>query len=127
MNLGFNASLAFLLGVLLPVLGLVRGQLTDDSNVWAFIADLICGGMLLLGAVKTRQRPHSGQRFLSAGYGLAFGLFYSNLALQLQPQTAAIVKPGASASAEWMIVPTIAGLLVAGVGLLMSLRSIRQK
>ena len=127
MNLGFNASLAFLMGVLLPVLGLVRGQLADDSNVWAFIADLICGGMLLLGAVKTKQRAHSGQRFLSAAYGLTFGVFYSNLAFQMMPQTGAVIRHEGDIPSEWMIVPTIAGLLVAGVGLMVSLRSIRQK
>src|SRR5688500_12604917 len=62
MNLGFSSSLAFVLGILLPVLGLVRGATATDADLPAFFADLICGGMLLFGAVKTRQRAHSGQK-----------------------------------------------------------------
>ena len=127
MNLGFSASLAFVLGILLPVLGLVRSQTLEDSNVWAFIADVLCGGMLLFGAVRTRQRAHSGQRFLSAAYGLTFGIFYSNLIVQMQPRAELIVRPDGDISSELMILPTIAGLLVSGVGLLTSLRSIRSK
>ena len=127
MNLGFAASLAFVLGILLPVLGLVRSQITEDSSVWAFIADLLCGGMLLLGAVRTRKRLHSGQRFLTAAYGLTFGIFYSSLILQMQPRTEIIVRPDGLISSEMMIVPTIGGLLISGVGLLISLRSIGSK
>ena len=127
MNLGFSASLAFVLGVLLPVLGLVRSWSTDDTSAWAFIADVISGGMLLLGAVKAKQRPHSGQRFLTAAYGLTFGIFYSSLVYQMQPRNDIIVRPDGLIPAEMMIFPTIAGLLVSGVGLLISLRSIGSK
>jgi hypothetical protein len=127
MNLGFSASLAFVLGVLLPILGLVRSWTMSDPDASTFIADLMCGGMLLLAAVKTRQRAHTGQRFLAAAYGLTFGMFYSGLMFQLRPRVEPVARPDGSIPEEWMIVPTIVGLLITGVGLLTSLRSIRSK
>lgn len=127
MNLGFSSSLAFVLGILLPVLGLVRGATATDADLPAFFADLICGGMLLFGAVKTRQRAHSGQRFLAAAYGLTFGVFYSSVMVQLQPRIGGIAPAEGDIPSEVMIVPTVLGLLVAGIGLLTSLRSIRPK
>ena len=127
MNLGFSSSLAFVLGILLPILGLVRGATTADADVRAFIADLLCGGMLLFGAIKTRKRAHTGQRFLAAAFALTFGIFYSNLMTQLQPSSDLVIRPEGFITSELMIVPAIAGLLVSGVGLLTSLRSIRSK
>jgi hypothetical protein len=127
MNLGFSTSLAFVLGALLPVLGMVRIWTMPDAEAGSFFADLLSGGMLLFGAVQTRNRAHTGQRFLAAGYGLTFGIFYTSLIDQLQPKSGSSLQPEGDIPTEWMIVPAIIGLMLAGVGLLASLRSIRPK
>ena len=124
MNLGFGASLAYVMGVLLPVLGIVRNWTANETDPGAFFADLLCGGLLLFGAAKTRQRPHTGQRFLSAAWGLTFGIFYASLMLQLQPKTSGIADAQGFIPEEYLIVPTIVGLLIAVIGLFVSLRSI---
>jgi hypothetical protein len=127
MNLGFGASLAYVMGVLLPVMGVVRNWTANDSDIGAFFADLLCGGLLLFGAVKTGQRPHTGQRFLSAAWGLTVGIFYASLMQQLQPKANGIIAVEGYIPEEYLIVPTIVGLLIALVGLMVSLRSIHQK
>ena len=124
MNVGLSSTLAFIIGALLPILGVVRNWTMTESDPAAFFADLMAGGLLLFGAAKTRQRVHTGQRFLSAAWGLTFGLLYSNLIAQLGPSPTGI-HAEADIPNEWLIIPTIAGLLVAFVGLLASLRSTR--
>jgi hypothetical protein len=127
MNLGFGVSLAYMMGVLLPVMGIVRNWTSNEIDPGAFFADLLCGGLLLLGAVKTGQREHTGQRFLTAAWGLTFGIFYASLMQQLQPKTGVIASTEGYIPEEYLIVPTLVGLLISIVGLLVSLRSIRPK
>lgn len=124
MNVGFSRWLAIAFGVLIPLLGIVRNWTEAKQDVFGFFGDLVLGTFLLVGAWKVGQNERSGRRFLSAAWGLACGMFYSSLATQVgllggtaQAETA--IGP------EWSATAASLGLLVAIIGLISSLRSIR--
>lgn len=125
MNVGFSRWLAIAFGVLIPLLGIVKNWTDAKPDVTGFVADIALGTFLLFGAWKVGENERSGQRFLSAAWGLTCGLLYESLVSQLN----ALVTSGqddtlfgtfaASATAASL------GLLIAIVGLISSLKSTR--
>lgn len=124
MNVGFSRWLAIAFGVSIPLLGIVKNWTEAKQDAASFFVDIILGTFLLLGAWKVAQNERSGQRFLSAAWGLACGLFYASLANQItamgdQVQVETTIGP------EWSATFTSIGLLTAITGLISSLRSTR--
>ena len=126
MSVGFSVWLAMILGVLIPLQGIVGNWTQEKPDPGSFFADLVCGAFLLFGAFKTRQKERTGRRFLSAAWGLTLGLLYSNLMVQLTPvEVRTIVET--PIPAEVVTLVTILGVLIALIGLISSLRSTRPK
>jgi hypothetical protein len=124
MNLGFSKTLAIIFGTALPLLGIVRSFTTQADPV-GFFVDIVAGAFLLLGAWRVSVSAHSGQRYLAAAWGLTIGLFYSELYAQVRTMSKpAMVNP--MIGPEWSVAATGIGLLIAIIGLIACLRSIRK-
>lgn len=124
MNVGFSRWLAIAFGVLIPLLGIVKNWTAVQQDVFGFFADILLGTFLLFAAWKTGQNERSGQRFLSAAWGLSCGLLFASLANQVNAfgmlgQDEILFGP------EWSATAASLGLLIAIVGLISSLKSTR--
>jgi hypothetical protein len=121
MNIGFSSILAGAFGITIPMLGIVRNwtisERTTASGV-EFFFELIVGAFLLYGAWKVRENVHAGRRFLTAGWGLACGLFYSDIVSLLR---------STAFDDELTVAFTSIAMLLAVAGLATSLRSTRIK
>ncbi len=117
--------LAVLFGLAIPMLGVVRNRITSQTDPLSFFVDLVTGGFLLYGAWRVGQSERSGQRFLSAAWGLACGILYSSLVLQIE-----IIRKSEVSEAplrpEWVAALTGLGLVAMLVGLITSLRSTKR-
>jgi hypothetical protein len=126
MNVRFSRALAIVFGIALPVLGIVRNWTSPTGDVTGFFIDLAAGGWLVFGVWRTAENEHSGQRFLAAGWGMAFALYYTSTmrlieGLSITAPVATPIPP------EWSVAGSMVGMLVAIAGLLTSLRSIKKR
>ena len=123
MNVGFSRWLAIAFGVLIPLLGIVKNWTEAKQDIFGFFADILLGTFLLFGAWKVGQNERSGQRFLSAGWGLSCGLLYASLVSQVN----SLNEPGQNDTPFGPVSATAAslGLLTAIVGLISSLKTTR--
>ncbi|HEX8177942.1 MAG TPA: hypothetical protein VF525_00220 [Pyrinomonadaceae bacterium] len=78
MTINFSRRLAIILGILTPLAETLRRwqQLNDLRNWPAWLDDLLLGGFLLYGAWRVGRDAPGGQRFLTAAWGVAFGMAY---------------------------------------------------
>jgi hypothetical protein len=124
MNLGFSKTLAIIFGTALPLLAIVR-NFTTQSDPVGFFVELVAGSFLLISAWRVGMVAHSGQRFLAAAWGLTVGLFYSSLYAQwLMMSKPPLVEPPIPPG--YALAATGLGLVVAILGLITCLRSIRK-
>ena len=124
MNVGFSRWVAIAFGVLIPLLGIVKNWTETKQDAFGFFADILLGTFLLFGAWKVGQNERSGQRFLSAAWGLTCGILYATLVNQVNAfdapeQGDTLFGPASAATAASL------GLLIAIVGLISSLKSTR--
>ncbi len=125
MNVRLSKMLAYIFGIGLPVLGIVRNWTLPNGDPAGFFIDLAAGGFLLYGAWKTGEKERSGQRYLAAGWGLTVGLIYAGIEehvrnLGKEQALAAPIAP------EWVIGAAGLALVAAIGGLITSLRSTRK-
>src|SRR5262245_37687719 len=101
----FSERLAWVAGVVLPVLETLRRWGTWWDVPAAYLDDVLIGAFFLFGAWMSRRNPTTGSRWLSAAYGCACGIGLMSLTMGLvyvnQPDpsgvsglTAVIVKTG---------------------------------
>ena len=126
MNVRFSRALAIVFGILLPVLGIVRNWTTPSGDAAGFFIDLAAGGLLLFGVWRTAENEHSGQRFLAAGWGMAFALYYTST-MRLIDGLSNSTPAETPIPPEWSVAGSMVGMLVSGAGLLSSLRSIKKR
>jgi len=121
MAIEFSRRLALLFGILLPVAETIRRfhQLGDLSAWPAWLDDWFIGGLLLLGAWRTRVDPVRGQPFLAAGWGFTCAMAYNSFFFQL----ANLSQPDPSGISSAIVVAIKgAGLLLSIVALVATLR-----
>ena len=124
MTIGVSRVLAILLGIVTPMLETIRRWSTWQGNPAALFDDYVLGGFLLYGAWRVGRDPRNGQRFLSAAWGVAFGMVFLSFFGQLNALRAGEVDPAPLAS-EWVAVIKGIGFVLVSLGLLLSLRKIR--
>ena len=115
--------LAVLIGVLAPLLDTVRRWHTWTGWPPAILDDYLLGAILLYGVWRTRKDPVEGQRFLSAGWGVALGMVVLSFFGQIEGLLHGESDP-APVSSECVAVIKGMGLLIVIVGLLTSLRKV---
>ncbi len=121
-GIALSRWLAVVFGLAIPMLGIVRNRLASQIDPISFFVDLVTGGFLLYGAWRVGQNKRGGQRYLSAAWGWACGLFFSSLVLQLAALGKADIEE-AFIGPQWVAVMTGFGLMAMIVGLVTSLRS----
>jgi len=125
MNVRFSRALAIIFGIALPVLGIVRNWTLPNGDAAGFFIDLATGGLLLYGVWRTAENEHSGQRYLAAGWGMAFAIYYTSAMRQIE--TMSVSNNGdVPIPAEWSVAGSMIGIICSIAGLLSSLRSIRK-
>jgi hypothetical protein len=123
MNIWFSRNLAVFLGIIAPVLETIRRWHTWQENPPAFFDDYILGGLLLYGAWRVGKNAASGQRFLAAAWGFAFGMVYASLTWQLEQWRLGNPDP-APISSGWVVVIKGIGFALAILGFVTSLRKV---
>jgi hypothetical protein len=123
MNIWFSRNLAILLGIITPILETIRRWHTWRENPPAFFDDYILGGLLLYGAWRVGKDAESGQKFLSAAWGFAFGMAYASLTWQLEQLKLGAIDP-APISTGWVAVIKAFGFALAILGFVTSLRKV---
>lgn len=118
--LNLSRYLAIFLGVITPLLETVRRWSTWQQNPAAFFDDYILGGLLLYGAWRVGRDARRGQKFLTAGWGFAFGMVYSSFFWQLEQNRIGAVDP-APVSGEWIALIKGIGFLLVIIGFIGSL------
>jgi len=123
MTIGFSRNLALFLGIVTPLLETVRRWSTWRDDPPALFDDYVLSAFLLYGAWRVGKDPGSGQRFLTAAWGVAFGMVFLSFFGQLYAMRQGQSDP-APVSSEWVAVVKGVGLLIVIVGLISSLRKI---
>ena len=126
MTIGFSRTLAILLGIVTPVLETIRRWSTWRENPPAMFDDYVLGAFLLYGAWRVGRDPINGQRFLSAAWGVAFGMVFLSFFGQLNALRVGEVDP-APVSSEWVLAVKGLGLVLVLLGLIGSLRRLPAK
>jgi hypothetical protein len=124
MTIHFSRWLALFLGIVTPALETIRRWSTWQENPASFFDDFFLGGCLLYGAWRVGRDPVSGQRFLSAAWGVALGTVFLSFFGQLYSIRMGVVDP-APVSSEWVAVIKGFGFVLIVLGLISSLREIR--
>src|SRR5262245_45186234 len=124
MSIRFSRCLAFVLGLVAPVLETIRRWSTWQDNPAALFDDYVLASFLLYGAWRVGKDPVSGQRFLAAGWGVAFGMVFLSFFGQLNALRTGEVDPAPIAS-EWVLAVKGLGFLLVIIGLVSSWRNIR--
>lgn len=125
MDVRFSRYLALIFGIALPVLGVVRNWTLPKGDASGLFIDLAAGSLLLYGIWRTAKVEHSGQRFLAAGWGMAFALYFTSTMRQIEEMSAAS-SVDTPIPPEWSVAGSMIGLICSLAGLLSSLRSIKK-
>lgn len=123
MGIRFSRNLAFVLGILTPLLETIRRWGTWQSDPPSFFDDYILGGLLLFGAWRVTNDPRTGQKFLAAGWGFMCGMAYLSFFGQLHDMRLGEVDP-APVPTECVAAIKGIGFAFAILGLITSLRKI---
>jgi hypothetical protein len=123
MNIWLSQKLAYFLGAITPILETVRRWHTWQENPPALFDDYILGGLLLYGAWRVGKDAHSGQKFLTAAWGFAFGMVYSSFFWQLEQNRLGANDP-APISGDWVAIVKGIGFIIVLIGFVTSLRKI---
>lgn len=123
MNIWLSRKLAFLLGIITPILETIRRWHTWQESPSALFDDYILGGLLIYGAWRVGQNPQSGQRFLTAGWGFALGMVYSSFFWQLEQMRLNAIDPAPVSSGLVAVVKGI-GFILVSIGFITSLRKL---
>ena len=123
MTIWFSRRLAIFLGIITPVLETIRRWHTWQENPPAFFDDYILGGLLLYGAWRVGKDAESGQKFLAAAWGFAFGMVYASLTWQLEQWRLGNPDP-APISSGWVAIVKGIGFALAILGFVTSLRKV---
>jgi hypothetical protein len=121
MNIWLSRRLAIFLGIIAPVLETIRRWHTWRENPLAFFDDYILGGLLLYGAWRVGKDAGSGQKFLAAAWGFAFGMVYASLTWQLEQLRLGNPDP-APISSGWVAIIKGIGFALTILGFATSLR-----
>lgn len=123
MSIGLSKTLAILIGVSAPLLDTIRRWSTWTEYPPALLDDYLLGGILLYGAWRVGRDPIDGQRFLTAGWGVALGMVVLSFFGQIEGIIEGKSDP-APVSSVWVAVTKGIGLLIVIVGLITSLRKV---
>lgn len=123
MTIEFSRILALFLGILTPVLETVRRWSTWQDNPPALFDDYVLSGFLLYGAWRVGRDAVSGQRYLAAAWGVAFGMVFLSFFGQVHSLRTGVADP-APVSSEWVLAVKGVGLVLVILGLVGSLRKL---
>ena len=123
MTIGFSRGLAFFIGALTPLLETVRRWNALFEEPPSPFDDYLLGAFLLYGAWRVGKDPVSGQRFLTAAWGVAFGMVFLSFFGQIDALRLGEADPAPVAS-EWVLLIKGVGFLIIILGLISSLRKI---
>jgi hypothetical protein len=116
----FSERLAWVAGVVLPVLETVRRWGTWWEFPPAYLDDLLIGGFFLVGAWMSRRNATVGSRWLSAAYGCACGIglmsLITNVVYLNQPDPTGVSGVTASIVKVVMVSLGVVGLIGATAG-----------
>src|SRR5690349_1877420 len=115
MDISLSRKLAILLGIITPILETIRRWYTWQENPSALFDDYILGGLLLYGAWRVGRNAGSGQKFLTAGWGFAFGMVYSSFFWQLEQNRLGSTDP-APISGDWVAIIKGIGFIIVLIG-----------
>jgi hypothetical protein len=121
MPMRLSRILAMLIGVLAPLLDTVRRWHTWMEWPPALLDDYLLGAILLYGVWRTGKDPVEGQRFLSAGWGVALGMVVLSFFGQIEGLMQGRSDP-APVSSEVVAVVKGFGLVIVIIGLGTSLK-----
>lgn len=111
--LAASRRLAYVCGVLAPLLETIRRWGAWWDYPLAFIDDYIIGAFLIAGAWATRDvRSQRAKALLAAAWGFACGMAYSSIAAQWQAMKAGQGDP-APIPTQWVLGIKIFGGLIA--------------
>lgn len=121
MTIQFSRRLAYIGGVLTPVLETIRRWSTWRESPAHLFDDYIMGAFLLYGAWRTGKNLREGQRVLAAAWGLACGMGYYSFFGQLHSLRQGEADPAAIASV-WVLVIKGVAVTFAIAALVVSLK-----
>ncbi|HEX6126700.1 MAG TPA: hypothetical protein VFZ23_15115 [Pyrinomonadaceae bacterium] len=126
MTIELSRKLAALLGIVTPVLETIRRWSTWRENPPALFDDYVVSAFLLYGAWRVGKDPVSGQRFLTAAWGVGLGMIFLSFFGQLNALRQGELDP-APVSSESVAVIKGVGFVIIILGLVSSLRKVEVK
>lgn len=126
LRLTVSRSLAILLGVVIPVLEVLRRWGTWWQYPPAFLDDFLLGGFLLVGAWATRPSVNEhGRSVLASAWAFALGMIYCSASVHHQALIRGEPDP-APIPSSWVLAVKLVGLAVTLGAMLLSLLPDRQ-
>lgn len=126
MTIELSRKLAALLGIVTAVLETIRRWSTWRENPPALFDDYVVSAFLLYGAWRVGKDPVSGQRFLTAAWGVGLGMIFLSFFGQLNALRQGELDP-APVSSESVAVIKGVGFVIIILGLVSSLRKVEVK
>ena len=126
MLISISRYLAFVIGIITPLLETIRRWSTWRQDPPALFDDYVLGAFLLFGAWRATKDARRGQRFLAAAWAFMSAMAYYSFFGQLSQNRLGIADP-APISSTWVAVIKGVGLVIGVTCLVLSLWPISEK